>query len=169
MTWEAQTRFHRQQPRPNGCVAACLAMAECRRQTGDEALSARLEAEYVARLAPYGVDGLVELRDAAHALGFEYTYDGEPAPDFIHLLATVLAERWAVITLRAPQAESAICVQHPGVDFVSLGSRQHAVVLIGVEGASIVYLDPFYPKRYQPVRMPWRVFADAWSWGIVWV
>jgi len=115
--------------------------------------------------------GGVPLLEAAGELELEYVYIGEPEPSFKRLLQAALGEQWAVALVMAAQAEAAICACHPeaAAGFIRMDNLLHSVVLIGVEGDSVVYLDPYYPLRYQPVRMPWRQFADAWRWGLVWV
>jgi hypothetical protein len=168
-SWRSAVRYHRRQARPDGCVATCFAMAQAHRQRGDASLLDVLEAENYALLAPLRIAGGVELNRAAAELDLAYDYVGEPDPAYLEVLRVALADTWAVALMIASEAERAFHVQHPDAVTNRMDNLRHAVVLIGVDGDAVVYLDPYYSTEFQPLRVSWREFANAWLWALVWV
>lgn len=106
---------------------------------------------------------------AAHELGARLVPANPDDPDnVIRLMDDVLSRSWWHVVLLFPGPLLARqLAQHPQP--VSRHGRlaapgpDHAVVLVDVIDETFVYLDPWFPLKFQPQQMSLPQFVQAWT------
>lgn len=146
-------RFHHVQGTAYTCVAASVRMILAR--------IGRIESEeqIQGKLAPPPFDlGRAKMYGEFHSLDFEI-------PICVEFLLGRVSMGWCaveVITKSSAENASALAGPHgSGRGIVG----HHVIVLIGFDGLSFDYLDPYYETRGQPLKVSLEDFIGRWWTG----
>lgn len=130
--------WHRLQRTSGSCVAACHAIVDAR----------------------YGGKG--EEQNGYEALGGEFLDTSRPE-SFDVLAARVKYGEVAIVTVAGVNWMVLARDRKMRSHYGDLGDGLHAVVIISVIGNFLVFLDPYFPTKHQPVQVSRDDFVTAWT------
>ena len=165
--YPTDAEYHREQLHSHSCVPACVCIILSRlgRPTGEEAL---LEGLISSGLKE--PDRWSDVLDAGTALDWEtIPMDPDEPSSLLYLRARLAEPRWIVSSMssRHLMALTVAIDPAPKSRFGPLATKPynefHAVVMTRADRSHLYYLDPYYPRDYQPFKITDDDFVGAWQ------
>lgn len=154
-------RFHCEQSRSDSCVAACTSMALARLGLLAVADMPARERQLAETLFPTFGAAALELKRPLDDL--------DPNERFAlsQLLVSLAANTWWIIEVHAARLHHVQQHQAPRPrsehGFLSSSSLHHTIILVASDANQFKYLDPFFPARFQPLRITRDELVQVWT------